>query len=93
MDEPACVLADRVVAAVTAPPVGPGDFEALLRRLLPTTPVQTPTELEIAGTSTVWSASTDADTAGMDWQYGSRNPGSQALDYDSVLFLWKTGLL
>ena len=34
VDEPACVPADRVVAAVTAPPVGPGDFKALLKRLL-----------------------------------------------------------
>ena len=37
--EPACVPADQVVAAVTVPPVGPGDLEALLRRLLPTAPV------------------------------------------------------
>ena len=45
--------ADRVVAAVTAPPVGPGDLDALLRCLLPTAPMQTPpprsipTEMEI----------------------------------------------
>ena len=26
MDEPACMPADRVVVAVTAPPVGPGDL-------------------------------------------------------------------
>ena len=44
---------DRVVAAVTAPPVGQGDLEALLKRLLPAAPVQTPpprpipTEMEI----------------------------------------------
>ena len=42
MDEPACVPADRVVAAVTAPPAEMGDLEALLRRLLPTAPVPTP---------------------------------------------------
>ena len=50
---PACVPADQVVAAVIVPPVGPGNLEALLRRLLPTAPVQTPpprtvpTEMEI----------------------------------------------
>ena len=53
VDEPACVPADRVVVAVSAPPLGPGDIEALLRRLLPIAPVQTPpprpipTEMEI----------------------------------------------
>ena len=53
VDEPACVPADRLVAAVTAPPVRPGDIEALLTCLLPTALVQTPphqpvpTELEI----------------------------------------------
>ena len=53
VDEPACVPADRVMAAVTVPPVGQGDLEALLRCLLPTSPVQTPppcpvpTEIEI----------------------------------------------
>ena len=42
-----------MVAAVTAPPVGPGDLDALMRCLLPTTPMQTPpprsipTEMEI----------------------------------------------
>ena len=47
------VPADQVVASVTVPPVGPVDLEALLRRLLPTAPVQTPppcpvpTEIEI----------------------------------------------
>ena len=52
-DKPACVPADRVVATVTAPLVGLGDLEALLRCLLPTAPVQTPpprpvpTEMEI----------------------------------------------
>ena len=46
------VLADQMVATVTASPVGPDGLEALLRRLLPTTPVPTPppkpipTELE-----------------------------------------------
>ena len=39
VDEPVCMLADWLVVAVTAPPVGPGDLEALLRRLLPTAPV------------------------------------------------------
>ena len=45
--------ADRVVAAVTVPPVGPGELAELLRRLLPTAPLQTPlpplvpTEMEI----------------------------------------------
>ena len=53
VDEPACMLADRVVAAATAPAVGARDLEALLRRLLPTAPIQTPplhpipTEMEI----------------------------------------------
>ena len=53
VDEPACMPADRVVAAVSAPPVGAVDLEALLRRLLPTALVQTPpprlipTKLEI----------------------------------------------
>ena len=48
-----CTLADRVVAAVTAPPVEPSDLEALLRRLLPTAPVPTlpprlmPTDMEL----------------------------------------------
>ena len=42
VDKPACMPADRVVAAVAAPPVGPGDLEALLRHLLPTAPVPTP---------------------------------------------------
>ena len=42
VDEPTCVPTDQVVAAVTAPPVGPGDLEVLLRCLLPTAPVQTP---------------------------------------------------
>ena len=28
VNEPACVPADQVVAAVTAPPVGPGDLDA-----------------------------------------------------------------
>ena len=53
VNEPACVMADQVVAPVTAPSVGLGDIKALLRRLLPTAPVQTPpprpvpTEMEI----------------------------------------------
>ena len=42
MDEPACTPVDRVVAAVTAPPVDPGDLKALLRCLHPTAPVPTP---------------------------------------------------
>ena len=42
VDEPACVPADWLVPAVTAPLVGPGDLETLLRCLLPTAPVQTP---------------------------------------------------
>ena len=29
VDEPVCMPADRVVAAVTAPPVEPGDLETL----------------------------------------------------------------
>ena len=33
--------ADRMVAAVTIPPVGPDSLETLLRHLLPTTPVPT----------------------------------------------------
>ena len=39
---PACTPADRVVAAVTPPPVEPGDLEAVLRCLLPTALVPTP---------------------------------------------------
>ena len=52
VDEPGCVLADQMVAAVTAPPARTHNLEALLLRLLPTTPVPTPpskpipTELE-----------------------------------------------
>ena len=34
--EPACMLAEQVVAAITTPSVGLGDLETLLRRLLPT---------------------------------------------------------
>ena len=43
------MLADRMVAAVTAPPVGPNGLEALLRRLhvLPTTPMPTPLPMPI----------------------------------------------
>ena len=40
VNEPACVLADQVVATVTAPSVGLSDIKALLRCLLPTAPVQ-----------------------------------------------------
>ena len=51
VDEPACVPADRAVAAVTAHPAGPSDLEALLCHLLPTAPIPPPqpkpTELEI----------------------------------------------
>ena len=42
VDEPVGVPADRVVAAVTAPPVEPVHLEALLRHILPTAPVPTP---------------------------------------------------
>ena len=42
VNEPACVMVDQVVAPVTVPSVGLGDIKALLRRLRPTTPVQTP---------------------------------------------------
>ena len=42
VDEPVCMLADRVVAAVTAPPVEHSDLEALLRHLLPPALVPTP---------------------------------------------------
>ena len=94
MDEPACVPADREVTAVTAPPVEPGNLEALLRRLFPTAPVPRPILLYCA------------DTATSDWDYGngnlaaapaSGNAGSghavvtgsrsQRLDYDGVFFL------
>ena len=77
VDELACVLADRVVAAVSAPPVGPGDLEALLRCLLPTVPVQTvaPTNThgdgDLADMPTVWSAGTDADIAAPDQDNGN----------------------
>ena len=53
MDEPANAPANRVVAAVTAPPARPSDLEVLLCHLLPNAPVPTPppqtksTELEI----------------------------------------------
>ena len=53
VNEPACMLADQVMAAVTMPSVGLGDLEASLRHLLPTAPVQAPqprpvpTEMEI----------------------------------------------
>ena len=63
MDELACMPADRVVAAITTPPVEPGNLEALLRCLLPTAPVPTPppradTHIyqNFAGTPTVRSA-------------------------------------
>ena len=42
VNEPACVPADQVVAAVGAPSVGLCEIEALLKCLLPTTPVQAP---------------------------------------------------
>ena len=42
VDEPVCMSADRVMAAVTAPPVEQGNLDALLRCLLPTAPVPTP---------------------------------------------------
>ena len=42
VNELACVPADQVVAAVAVHPVGPGNLEALLRRLLLNAPVQTP---------------------------------------------------
>ena len=53
LSEPACVPADQVVVAVTAPSVGLGDLGALLRHLLLTALVQAPpprpvpTEMEI----------------------------------------------
>ena len=52
VDEPGCVLADQTVAAVTVPLARTDNLEALIRRLIPTTPVSTPppkpipTELE-----------------------------------------------
>ena len=52
VDEPGCGLDDRMVAAVTVPPVVPDQLETLLRRLLPTSlmpasPLKMiPTELE-----------------------------------------------
>ena len=42
VDEPACMPADQVVTAATAPPVEPSDLEMLLRCLLPTAQVPTP---------------------------------------------------
>ena len=42
VDEPRGMLADRMVAAVTVPPVGPDGIDTLLRRLLPTIPVLMP---------------------------------------------------
>ena len=53
VNEPTCVPADQVVAAVATPLVGLDDLGVLLRRLLPTAPVQAlpphpvPTEMEI----------------------------------------------
>ena len=72
--------ADWVVAAVTTPPVGPGGLEVLLRRLLPTALVQTPPPHpdthgngDFAGTPTVRSAGTEADTTASDWDDGNGN--------------------
>ena len=48
VDKPVGVPADRVVAAVTAPPVESGNLEALLRRLLPTAPMPLPPPRSIA---------------------------------------------
>ena len=45
VDEPACVPADRVVAAVTATPAGPSNLEALLWHLLPTNDTAHPAEI------------------------------------------------
>ena len=99
VDEPASVPAYWVVAAVAAPPVGPGVLEALLRLLLPTAPVQTPphravpTEMDILLECLLSGALAPMLTP------PSRNAGSgiatgsdsQGLDYGSVFFLWQTG--
>ena len=95
MDGPACVPADQVVAAVNVPPVGPGDLEALLRRLLPTAPVQTPpprpvpTEMEILLERLL--SGVPAPTPTPPPRTGITGSGSQGLDNDSVFFLWQTG--
>ena len=52
VDEPGCGVEDRMVSAVTIPPMAPDPLETLLRRLLPTPvvpalpPKPLPTELE-----------------------------------------------
>ena len=80
VDELVCKPDDRVVAAVTAPPVEPGDLEALLRRLLPTAPVPTPPHLPMpTDIESCWSACCqegrpDANTATSYWDYGNVNP-------------------
>ena len=74
VNEPACVQADQIVVVVTAPPVGPGDLDVLLRCLLPTTPVTTPPPRThrdgyFTGMSAVWST----DIAALDQDYGNGN--------------------
>ena len=91
VNEPACVPADQVVAAVTAPAVQ-----------TPPPPARYPQRWNFAGTSTVTRTDTGADTAIPDRHYGNGMPasgnagsgiaavagsGSQGLDYDSVFFL------
>ena len=86
--------ADQVVAAVTAPPVGTSDLEALLHRLLPTAPVPTsPPQPR----PTVRSADPDDDTAAPDWDYGNGSlveaPASGDAGYGGDrLLLTRTGL-
>ena len=79
-DEPVCMSADRVVAAVTALPVEPGDLEVLLRRLLPTTPVPTPLPrpmpTDFARAPAVRKVGPDADTTTSDLDYGNGKPAA-----------------
>ena len=76
VDEVEDMLADRM-AAVTTPPMRPGELEALLRRLLPTVLVPTPPPSpdthgngDFATAPTVGSTDTEAGTTASDWYYG-----------------------
>ena len=93
------MLADQMVAPVATPPVGPDGLEALLRRLLPTTPVPPPPPKPIP-TDTVMSAGTDAHSTTQDRHHGigdlaaapdSGLADAQRLGYDCVFLLWQIG--
>ena len=59
VSELACVPADQVVAAVTAPSVGLIDIEALLSRLLRTAPEQAPPSQDSTAASAFGNADSD----------------------------------